>query len=142
MPGRRMLLIVAVLMGLTALAASLVPRDASQPREGRTGLVEPVSPSPSAAPERAAGSDTVTATLTATEGAKPRRVRAQVGDLVQLTVRGDVLDAVSVAGLTDEETLDPKSPARLQLYAARPGVYDIELLEAGRRIGRLEVRES
>ena len=65
----------------------------------------------------------------------------KAGDLVDITVEGDVIDAVSVEGLTDHVTLDPDSPAMLELFADAPGQYPITLLEADRRIGTLDVKE-
>ena len=145
-----MLLVVAVLMGLTALAASLAPRDStprgtgapSAPSPARTPAA-PVEratpvPAPSGAPKQV---KTVSAEISADEGAKRGRVNAGVGDLVDITVEGDVIDAVSVEGLTDHVTLDPDSPAMLELFADAPGQYPITLLEADRRIGMLDVKE-
>ena len=37
------------------------------------------------------------------------------------------------------ETAEPDSPARFELLAEIPGTYAIELLEAERRIGVLEI---
>jgi hypothetical protein len=95
-------------------------------------------PAPQGAPEQV---QTVSAEISADEGAKRRRVTADVGDLVGITVVGDVIDAVSVEGITDHATLDPESPARLELFADAPGQYPITLLDAGRRIGTLDVKE-
>ena len=37
------------------------------------------------------------------------------------------------------ETTEPDSPARFELLAEVPGTYPIELLEADRQIGELEI---
>jgi hypothetical protein len=141
-----MLLVVAVLMGLTALAATLAPRDSNPRGSGAPNAPSPAQtptapveePTPAPAPDQV---QTVSADLSADEGAKRRRVTADVGDLVDITVEGDVIDAVSVEGLTDHVTLDPDSPAMLELFADAPGQYPITLLEADRRIGTLDVKE-
>jgi hypothetical protein len=145
-----MLLVVAVLMGLTALAATLAPRDSTPRGSGTPSAPSPArtptapveeatpAPAPSGAPDQV---ETVSAELSADEGAKRRRVSADVGDLVDITVEGDVIDAVSVEGLSDHATLDPDSPARLELFADAAGQYPITLLEADRRIGTLDVKE-
>ena len=129
MLGRRFLILVAVLMGLTALAASLAPR---QPvtREGR----ETATPTPATA-----GSptfSTVHETLNTEDG--DARVSVRVGDVVELEVAGPERDSVMVLGRVD--TIDPTTPARFALRADEPGEHPIELLEAEKQIGTLVVR--
>jgi hypothetical protein len=129
MLGRRFLILVAVLMGLTALAASFAPRQ-SGTREER----QAATPAPAAA-----GSPTVTTvyrSLGANEGDAVVSVRE--GDLVELTVEGVEPDSVSVLGRID--AVDPTTPARFSLIADQTGEHPIELLEADREIGRLVIR--
>ena len=134
--GRRILVLVAVLMGLTALAASLAP----PPESLRQGRRTPVaSPSPGATPAPSApAARTVTARLPAT-ARRPHQITAAVGDTVDLTVTGDVLDTVVIPGLAVSEPVDRYSPARVELYADTPGRYPVRLLDAGRRIGVLRI---
>jgi hypothetical protein len=142
MRGRRLLLVVAVLMGLTALAASLVPRDPVAQAPRTPGAPPPPAP-PRDQAERPADGEvtTVKAVFSATKrGREPKRVVAEVGDLVEVSVSGDVVDSVSVDGLTDVVPIDPESPAQMQLLADEPGVYPVTLLQAQRLIGRLDVR--
>ena len=127
MLARRLLIALAVLMLLTALAASVAPREsavqddtAATPAAPATATVEPVQ-----------------ATLDAS--AKDQRVQARVGQTVTIVVRSDTLDTVSLTDL-GAETTEPDSPARFELLADGPGSYPIELLEADRRIGVLEIR--
>jgi hypothetical protein len=129
MLGRRFLIMVAVLMGLTALAASVAPR---QPvtREGR----ETPTPTPATA-----GSPTfsiVKKSLSTEEG--DARVPVRVGDIVELEVAGSERDSVMVLGRID--TIDPTTPARFSLLADKPGEYPIKLLEAEREVGTLVIR--
>jgi hypothetical protein len=129
MLGRRFLILVAVLMGLTALAASVAPRQPVTREERRAAT-------PTPAP---AGSPTVTAvekTLTTRDG--NARVSVRAGDVVELTVTGPERDSVMVLGRID--AIDPTTPARFSLLAAEPGEHPIELVEADRRIGTLVIR--
>jgi hypothetical protein len=128
MLGRRFLILVAVLMGLTALAASVAPR---QPvtREDR----EAATPTPAPAGEPTV--TTVYKKLSAEEGESVVTVRE--GDLVELEVEAVEPDSVSVLGRID--TVDPTTPARFSLIAGKPGEYPIELLEAGRQVGTLVI---
>jgi hypothetical protein len=129
MLGRRFLILVAVLMGLTALAASVAPR---QPvvRE-RAESTPPPTPTGTAT--------VVTVERELSTVGDTGRVSVRQGDVVELTVSGPERDSVMVLGRID--AIDPESPARFSLLAGEPGVYPVELLRAERRIGTLVVRE-
>ncbi len=70
--------------------------------------------------------------------AEGQRVEAEVGQIVRIVVTSDELDTVSMAEV-GFETTEPDSPARFELLAEVPGTYPIELLEADRQIGELEI---
>jgi hypothetical protein len=129
MLGRRFLILVAVLMGLTALAASVAPRQPVTRDERRAAT-------PAPAPAGSPTFTTVEKTLTTAEG--DARVPVREGDLVELTVSGAERDSVMVLGRID--ALDPTTPARFSLLVSEPGEHPIELVEADRRIGTLVVR--
>ena len=120
MLGRRFLLLVAVLMGLTALAASVAPREPID-RDGSG------TPTPTATPSQAAAGggnvETLTKRLNTAEGVT--RVVVDEGDLVDLEVSGSELDTVTL--LDEISPIDPDSPAFFQLLADAPGEYPIEL---------------
>jgi len=127
MLARRMLIVLAVVVALTALASGVAPREPAV-REGAP--IPPSSPG-ATAPE------TVERTLDTAEGGQ--RVVARVGQAVVITVEGAELDTVRLAEFGNE-TVEPTSPARFELLADVPGSYAIDLLEADRRIGTLEIR--
>jgi hypothetical protein len=140
--GRRILVLMLVLLGLTALAASVAPRPQVAPRGGLArpspSPVPTASPAPTAAP---AGSTIVERTLRADPGNPPVRVRARVGDTVRLTVGAEqVVDTVRIDGFDKLDPVEPGAPATFELFAEEPGEHVILLLEADRRIGRLEIR--
>ncbi len=129
MLARRLLIALAVLMALTALAAGLAPRESA--------LRDDASPTPSAAAGEPA-EEPVEATLDAdSEG---QRVEARVGQMVRIVVNSAELHSVELAEV-GTETAEPDSPARFELLAEIPGSYAIELLEAGQRIGVLEISD-
>jgi hypothetical protein len=134
MLGRRFLLLVAVLMGLTALAASLAPRDPVV-REGdrRAGEASP-TPTPSSVAGKAM--QPVEKTLFTAEN--PTRVAVRQGQLLTLTVRGSEVDSVMV--LDEIEPIEEDSPAVFEILADEPGEYPIQLLDADRQVGTLVVR--
>jgi hypothetical protein len=139
MLGRRFLLLVAVLMGLTALAASIAPRDpvVRGPQSERRPTP---TPAPQAAEPAPAGTKTPTVERTiSADAARPERVVVTEGDLVTLEVAGSQLDTVQLLGRI--EPVAPHSPAVFQLLAER-GRHPITLLGADRQIGTLAVREA
>jgi hypothetical protein len=129
MLGRRFLLLVAVLMGLTALAASIAPRE---PLVRNRGAATP-TPTPVAA-EHAVR--TVEKTISDSGG--PTRVVVRNGDIVRLTVDSTALDSVVL--LDQVKPVEADSPATFELLADGRGSHPITLLDAGRRIGTLVVR--
>jgi len=127
--GRRFLILVAVLMGLTALAASFAPRQPVTREERETATPTPAT----------AGSptfSTVEKTLSTSDG--DARVSVREGDVVELEVVGTERDSVMVLGRVD--AIDPTTPARFSLLADRPGEHPIELVEERRQIGTLVIR--
>jgi hypothetical protein len=128
MLGRRFLILVAVLMGVTALAASLAPQPVTREQRRES--------TPTPAPAGSPSFETVEHELSTTD---PRaRVTVREGDLVELTVSGPERDSVMLLGRMD--TIDPTTPARFSLLATEPGEHPIELVDAGRQIGTLVIR--
>ena len=134
MLGRRFLLLVAVLMGLTALAASLAPREPLI-RDGdrRTATA---TPSPTPAPVASEALEPVQKTILTAEN--PARVTVREGQELELTVQGSEVDSVMV--LDEIEPLDEDSPALFDILADEPGEYPITLIDSERQIGTLVVR--
>lgn len=134
MLGRRFLLLVAVLMGLTALAASVAPRDPVRD-ERRQATPTPSAPAPSGR----ATTRTVEREISA-DADRPQRVVVDEGDIVQLEVASSEVDSVI---LMDEiEPVDPDSDARFNVLADEVAEHEIRLLDADRVIGTLEVRAA
>jgi hypothetical protein len=131
MLGRRFLVLVAVLMGLTALAASVAPRE--QELRGRQG--ERSRPLP-AAPAGAQTVQTIRREISA--DATQQRIVVSAGALLALEVTGSELEAVELLGEID--AVAPGTAARFHILAEDTGEHPIELVESGRRIGTLVVR--
>jgi hypothetical protein len=132
--ARRLLLLLAVLIGLTALAGGLAPAPAPQPQGRATPGPLQASPAPGSL-------QTVRATLSAARDVAARRILARVGDQVSITVRAQHIDTVGLGDL-DSEPVEPGLPAHFDLLADTAGSYPLVLLQAGRRIGTLVVRQG
>jgi hypothetical protein len=130
MLARRLLLLAAVLMLLTALAASIAPRDL-------TSGDEPAR----AAPNLPAGS-IVAREIPAAPGAAAAQVAVRRGDTLELEVFGDMLDAVLLERLDQIDSIEPSTPARFNILVDAPaGRYPIRLVEADRRIGSIVISD-
>src|SRR5919112_982502 len=104
MLGRRFLLLVAVLMGLTALAATIAPREPLIAERSQRATPTP-SPTPSPGP----GETLRVLERTISADSKHARVAVREGQQVQLTVTGAELDSVSL--LDEIEPIEEDSPA-------------------------------
>jgi hypothetical protein len=140
MLGRRLLVLFAVLLGLTALVTSLAPR----PNTLRSpGVAQQPTPSetdqPTPSPTLSAGSSQHIEQTISADAKRPPKVRAHVGDVLALTVRGDVLDGVQIEELGELEPIEPGSPARFEILLEKPGELRVELVDAERLVGLVEV---
>ena len=136
MLGRRLLLLVAVLLATGAIAAALTPRDSGQTTP--TATTSPAPTLPGATGGTGAGAREVTRTVDA-EGAEPAVVRTRVGDLLHLVVRAPSPDVVELEGTGRFASVDPSTPARFDFFVESPGTFPIRLQETGQEIGRLVV---
>jgi hypothetical protein len=136
MLGRRLLLLVAVLLITGAIAAALTPRDSGQTTPTTTPSTPPALPG--ATGGTGAGAREVTRTINAA-GAEPAVVRAHVGDLLHLVVRAPSPDVVELEGTGRFDSVDSSTPARFDFFVESPGTFPIRLQETGRQIGRLVV---
>jgi hypothetical protein len=125
--ARRLLILVAVLLGVAALASGVAPA----PREPPA-----TSESPSPAPDQAS---LIEREIDASAPGEPVRIAVPRGRTLVLTVRVSGPDAVTLGDM-DVEPADAGSPAVLELVAddgARE--LPVRLVEADREIGRIVI---
>jgi hypothetical protein len=136
--GRRLIILVAVLMGLTALAASVAPPPDSTRRNTPAGTPQP-SPSPTASPPTSqAGAGVVSRHVDAARQRAPVTITVPQGSTLELAV--DVAGPETVAlDDVDLQAAAPGSPARFELLADTPGDLPLRLLEAERALGVVRV---
>jgi hypothetical protein len=130
-----MTLIVLALVGSMVLVVTVAPPDSST----RKGAQSTATPSPLAASLSDPDAFDVSETLSAAPGATPKTVEAEIGDKVEITVEGNVIDSVALGDLGMED-VEAGVPARFELLADTPGTYPLVLVNEGRQIGTLEIR--
>jgi hypothetical protein len=129
-PGRSILLFVALLLLIAALASVIAPRGNNVPGPSATQ-----TPHVGAGPPPAAR--TVTGQLPA-DGT----VEATVGDIVELTITADHPDQAQIFDLGLRVPVDADLPGRLQFVADQPGRFAVTLRYSGQRVGVLVVRPA
>ena len=106
-------------------------------------------------PPQVAGASAPASSTAAATGAADQRIEVQVsggrvhgdtgrvpvaaGSHVTLVVTSDVADEVHVHGYDVEQELSPGQPAEIVLDATIPGVFEVELHEAGTTLLSLQV---
>jgi hypothetical protein len=137
MAARRLLIVMLILLGLSTLAAALVPQRAL--RNGTTtGTTttqsSPTTPSPPI-------TDVLPPVAEITVGGKKFPVVApvHVGDQLTLLVRSRRPREISIPefGLIGFATRD--TPARFELLPTTPGTFGILFAASGKVVGRIEV---
>ena len=132
MHARRALLLFALVLGLSALAAAVSPsREDEQAARSE------------AAPPRP-GAQAVPRTL-AFEASEPTSRTARVGDNVVLTVSSGEGGLVTIPRLGQTAAVEPDAPARFDLLAPAAGRYELmleptEIGAESRRVGTLVTR--
>lgn len=69
-----------------------------------------------------------------------RRVKLAAGEPVRIWIEADVADEVHVHGYDLTRPVGPGKPATIEFTADLPGVYEVELEAAKRKLFELEVR--
>ena len=152
--GRRLLVLVVVLMGLTALAASVAPRDGGFNRRV-TSQAPAASPT---APPAGSGEPEASAAPPGDAGAIPgeppvrvldasgRRwlVDARVGERVRLEITADEPVTVQVGDDGPIRPVDPDAPARFDLLYDQPSREAVRVIADGpasdRTVGVVRIR--
>ena len=128
MAARRLVIVMLVMLGISTLAAALVPTDPEQRSE----------PTTTAAPAKdGPRGRLIRRTVEASGSAEV--VRMQVGDQLQLRVTARRADQVEIDGLGELEEVDPSTPANFDLLPFEPGAHPIRLLDARRTVARIVV---
>jgi hypothetical protein len=149
--ARRLLIVMLVLLGISTLAAALVPQQVRNDDEetGSTAATTQATEAealeadqPGAAPEGKLlkAEIEVGGREVPVVGTDENPIR--VGDQLELTVSCECTDLLEIPGLGRVEPVSPSLPARFDLLPRRPGPYGIRLLESGRVVARIEVEQA
>jgi hypothetical protein len=130
--ARRLLIVMLVLLGLSTLAAALVP---PQREPGGTATTQTTSPRTSKLPP---GGELVRATIDA-DGRRPERIEVPLGDQLALEVRSRRLAEIQIPALGLIEDATRGAPARFDILARREGAFEVRRIEPRVRLGVIGV---
>jgi len=132
MAARRLIAVMLVLLFLSSLAAALAPVDPQRDDTSSSTTTETV-------PEGAlAGGDLVREKLVA-DPKDPPRIKATVGDQLQLRVTSKRAATLELVGIGPTEDVDPAAPALFDILLERKGQIRIRELETGKVVGVVRV---
>jgi hypothetical protein len=128
--ARRLLIVMLVLLGVSTVAAALVPvdRDAGGDETTSTSTTTRERPTGELVPKSIhAGAE------------EPKTIRVEPGDQLQLIVTSRNADEVEIPALDQLEDVDPDAEATFDLLLFEPGHFDVGLVESERKIGEIVV---
>lgn len=124
-----------VLLAVSTVAAALVP----PPRnDDDTSSTSSTSPRTSELPP---GGQLASATIDA-DSKRPEHIVVPLGDQLSLTVRSGRTAQVEIRRLGLLEDVAPLSPARFDILATEPGRHEVRMLQPGRKLGVIEIRDD
>jgi len=125
---------VVVTTGAPAVTATTSPLPVTttmSPLRTTTTITPDTTVSGPAAYEFTVAGDTV---------AGPERIDVALGESIVIVVTADVADEVHLHGYDLTAEVTPDTPARLEVLASIPGIFEIELEDANVPLTELEVR--
>jgi hypothetical protein len=159
MAARRLVIVMLVLLGISALAAALVPtRESNEDTVGssetattttttgaETTKTEAAAGKPGTADQgddcTKTGPSVVSCTITVGGHTRPV-VPLKLGQQLELIVRSKVSDQIEIPALGLISTVAPESPARFNLLPEQTGDLGVRLVEAARVVATIEVRSE
>jgi hypothetical protein len=130
--ARRLLILMLVLLGVSTIAAALVPVDRNAGDEQTTNTT-------TATRQRPTG-ELVPKSIDA-NAEEPKTIRVHVGDQLQLRVKSPKRpDEVEIPALDELDDVDPDADAHFDLLLFDAGTYQVRLVDAQRKIGEIVVR--
>jgi hypothetical protein len=132
MAARRLIAVMLVLLFLSSLAAALAPVDRQSDGTSTTSTTESV-------PETTRTDGELVRETLAADPKDPPRVRARVGDQLQLRVKSKRPATLELVRLGPVEDVDPAAPALFDVLLERKGEFRIRALETEKVVGVIRV---
>lgn len=144
-PWMRWLLLGGSVVVIAVLFVALRPDDAATPTPTASPTPSAATPtdtpsaSPTPSPSPTPNAALIEVTVRGDRVQGPDRAAIRQGEQVILVVHADVSDHVHVHGYDLMADVGPGRPARIRFRANVPGVFEVELEDAGRPLLELEI---
>ncbi len=140
--ARRLLIVMLVLLGISTLAAALVPAPEDRNGDDETTSTASTASVPEAAAAPAEPEGRLLPPVAITVGGKFLPVvPIQLGDQIELTICSQRTDLVEIPKLGLFEAISPESPARVDVRPEAPGSYGINFVSDGSPAARIDVSD-
>lgn len=136
MAARRLLIVLLLLLGISTLAAALLPDRAG---ERENGTEEETATRPSTAPTERTSPGGERGVGVRIQPGRVRVIRAEVGEQLTIRVRADRAGLLEIPALGLVDAVAPGAPARFNLLPTEPASYGIRFLDSERVVARIEV---
>jgi hypothetical protein len=144
-PWMRWLVLGGSVVVIAVLFVALRPDDAATPTPTASPTPSAATPtdtpsaSPTPSPSPTPNAALIEVTVRGDRVQGPDRAAIRQGEQVILVVHADVSDHVHVHGYDLMADVEPGRPARIRFRANVPGVFEVELEDAGRPLLELEI---
>jgi hypothetical protein len=132
------LIVMLVLLGISTLAAALVPTDRNDSPSEATDTVD--AGSEEKPDRRQPASRLVRRRIRVTD--KPAVVHVRSGEQVRLAVSGPFGDDIEIPALGLTAAMTPYAPATFDLIVPGPGTFAVRAVQTGMLVGRIEARPA
>jgi hypothetical protein len=137
MAARRLLIVMLILLGLSTLAAALIPSNALRDEETATTTTEATQTQPA---DRLPPGGLFLQSVTV-GGRRVPVVPIKIGDELRLTVRSKRADELEIPALGLVQAVAPSAPAHFDILADAKASYGIRFVDADKLAARVEVRK-
>lgn len=139
MAARRLLIVMLILLGLSTLAAALVPtRPVKDEGTGSTTASETTTET--GAPDTVPKGEPLGVPPIRVGDGQIKVVPIHVGDQLELTLISSRSDELEIPALGLVEAVGPNLPARFDIFAREVGDYGIRYVQANKVVARIEVK--
>jgi hypothetical protein len=142
MAARRLILVLAVLLGISIVAAAIAPERQSSLLGEDTTEESTTQPEPEMTAPEAKPSGELVETRIEADPEKPETIRVAPGDQLELQVGSGRPREIEIAEFGVLEPAEPDSPARFSLLLREAGELAITDAESGEILGRIIAAEE
>jgi hypothetical protein len=141
MAARRLLIVMLVLLGISTLAAALIPPQSLRENATSTATTTTATLPTATAPPQAPSGRSLGFKFKV-DGRRVKVVQAEVGDQLRLQISSTRFGQLEVPAFGLVDTVGPDQPALFDLLVDRPGTIGIYYVGTNRLAAQIQVRKA